>query len=69
MKLENYGRYGLHVIQYPSGKFGYVGNVPSILCVEKKMPNKLPCKVSMCFDTEQEAINHFEKIKHLLCLD
>lgn len=31
MKIQNLGTYGLHVIQFPSGKFGYVGSIPSEL--------------------------------------
>lgn len=25
---------GLHVIQYPSGRWGYVGDIPTALCTE-----------------------------------
>lgn len=31
MKIQNLGTFGLHVIQFPSGKFGYVGSIPSEL--------------------------------------
>ena len=27
-KLADFGRFGLHVIRFPSGIFGYVGTVP-----------------------------------------
>lgn len=66
MKIASFGKYGLHTIQYPSGRFGYVGTVPEILCIEKKPVNKLPYTVSMSFDTEEEAIMHFESVKHLI---
>lgn len=29
--LQMFSRFGLHVTQYPSGKWGYVGNVPANL--------------------------------------
>lgn len=28
IKLADFGRFGLHVIRFPSGIFGYVGTVP-----------------------------------------
>lgn len=29
-----FGNLGLHVIQFPSGRFGYVGSIPTILGTE-----------------------------------
>jgi hypothetical protein len=29
-----FGKLGLHVIKFPSGKFGYVGSIPTILGTE-----------------------------------
>ena len=29
-----FGKLGLHVMQFPSGRWGYVGNVPGVLCAE-----------------------------------
>ena len=62
---------GLHVIQYPSGRFGYVGSVPASCCnrVQANRSAVLGCRavregeelveyVPMAFDTQQEAIDH-----------
>ncbi len=64
-KLLSIGAYGLHVIKYPSGRYGFVGCVPEILCDEKKDKNGLPITPSKVFDTENEAIEYFESKKHL----
>jgi hypothetical protein len=62
---------GLHVIQFPSGKFGYVGSIPVSCCRRLKADTSavLGCRAiregdelveyrSMIFETEQEAIDH-----------
>lgn len=30
-KLASFGSYGLHIIQFPSGRYGFVGTVPEVL--------------------------------------
>lgn len=47
--LLRIGRYGLHVIRFPSGRYGFVGTIPTVLCCgpDEKLP---------VFDTEEAAI-------------
>ena len=47
--IEPCGQYGLHVIDFPSGRFGYVGSVPYRLAVNGVLPT---------FATRQEAMEH-----------
>ena len=61
----------LHVIQYPSGRFGYVGSVPADCCRRMKADRsavlggravregeELVEYRSMAFETQKEAIDH-----------
>ncbi len=66
MKLLSIGTYGLHTIKCPNGKFSYVGTVPAILTKEVKKPGRIPYNQCLVFDTEIEAINYFNSIKHLI---
>jgi hypothetical protein len=66
MKLATFGTYGLHTIQYPSKRWGYVGTIPEILCIEKKGSFNVPYMDSRTFDTEEEAIKYYEDHKHLI---
>jgi len=65
-KLENYGRYGLNVIKYPSGRFGFVGTLPEMLTEERTQKNGLKYNCSKVFNTENEAILYFESIKNTI---
>lgn len=62
---------GLHVIQFPSGKFGFVGSIPTVICLSRKptasdimggrvMKDGL-VYYSPSFDTRQQAIDHAKK--------
>ena len=62
-KLASYGTYGLHTIQYPSKKWGYVGTIPEVLCVQKIGSFNVPYLDSRVFETEEEAIRFFEENK------
>lgn len=55
MQIRTFGKYGLHTIQYPSKRWGYVGTVPIELCNERDglFGKEYPSKV---FNTEAEAI-------------
>lgn len=66
LKIANYGAYGLHIIKFPSGKFGFVGSVPEILLNERRNKLGLPYKVSKLFDTLSDANKYFEDNKHLI---
>lgn len=59
-KLASFGNYGLHVIQYPSGRWGYVGTIPEALCIEKNTIYG-PTMNSRVFDTMQEAIDFYNQ--------
>jgi len=62
---------GLHVIQFPSGRFGYVGSIP-LSCCRRLIADTsavMGCRAireggelveyrTMTFDTEQEALDH-----------
>lgn len=62
MKLASYGSYGLHTIKYPSGRYGYVGTLPLLLC--KEVQTKFGKEHnSMVFDTEQQAIDYFNAVR------
>lgn len=50
-KLLDIGTYGLHVIQFPSGRYGFVGSIPVSLVDEST--GRCPS-----FETEQEAIDY-----------
>lgn len=65
MKLANYGSYGLHTIKFPSGKYGYAGTLPILLCKEVKTMFGQQHN-SMVFDTEQDAINYFNSVKGII---
>lgn len=67
MKLLSIGNYGLHTIQYPSNRWGFVGSIPEVLCIEKSGMFG-PYLDSPVFETEDEAIKYFEERKHLLAL-
>lgn len=30
--MQKLGNFGLHLIDYPSGRYGWVGSVPAVLC-------------------------------------
>jgi hypothetical protein len=60
------GRYGLHIIQYPSKRWGFVGTIPAILCVEKKGSFGEPYYASPSFETKEDAMKYFEEKKHLI---
>jgi len=62
---------GLHVIQFPSGRFGYVGSIPVDCCRRLEADrsailggrairegDELVEYRTMTFDTEQEALDH-----------
>ena len=64
---------GLHVIRFPSGRYGYVGSIPVTCC--RRLPadkgaimggrsvregDELVEYRTMTFDTEQEAIDYAE---------
>ena len=62
---------GLHVIQFPSGRFGYVGSVPASCCKRVKANRSaiMGCRAvredgemveyrPMSFETQKEAIDH-----------
>jgi hypothetical protein len=66
MKLLSIGKYGLHTIQYPSKRWGYVGTIPEVLCIDKKDHWGMLRKDSPVFETEAEAIQYFEERKHLI---
>lgn len=65
-------RFGLHIIQYPSGKFGFVGSVPETLgfyTEDIKQADVLSGRVKEIggvrkalrfpsFDTKQDAVNY-----------
>lgn len=65
-KIASFGAYGLHIIQFPSGKFGYVGTVPVILLKECKNNLGLPYHSSLTFETFEAANQYFEDNKHLI---
>ena len=66
------GSLGLHVIKFPSGRFGYVGSIPVDCCRELPADTAaiMGCRTrrnaagelgeyrTLTFDTEQEAIDH-----------
>lgn len=65
------GKIGLHVIQFPSGRFGYVGSVPASCCkrIQADRSAILGCRAiregdelveyrTMVFETQKEAISH-----------
>jgi len=66
VKLNSYGTYAMHVIQYPSGKFGYVGSLPEIFTAERTQMSGLKYNASLVFDTEAEAIQFYNDNKHLV---
>ena len=45
----------LAIIQYPSGRFGFVGSVPAALCVEKKYHLGGTIMASKVYNTREEA--------------
>lgn len=62
---------GLHVIEFPSGRFGYVGSIPVSCCRRLiadssavfggravREGDELVEYRTMTFDTEQEALDH-----------
>lgn len=57
----------LSIIEYPTGKYGYVGSVPIELC--EKIPPR-PCNrdgyASLIFDTEIEAKDFAREKGYLL---
>lgn len=55
-KLASYGTYGLHIIEFPSGRFGFVGTVPEVLI--KDAPRS--------WATAEEAETFFNAKKHLI---
>jgi len=63
--LFKIGNYGLHLIQYPSGRWGFVGSIPEVLCIEKQTKFG-PQMDSPVFETEAEGLAYFESKKHLL---
>ena len=65
-KIGSFGSHGLYVMQFPSGKYGYVGTVPEILTEVRIQKNNLPYNGSVVFDTESDAIQYFENVKHLI---
>lgn len=61
-QLASYGRYGLHTLQYPSGKWGFVGTIPAQMCIEKITKTGLKYMDTPSFDTEQLAIDYHTEI-------
>lgn len=71
-----FGNLGLHVIKFPSGKFGFVGRIPVTCCRElpadrnaimgqravKNARGELVEYRTMVFDTEQAARYHAAKV-------
>ncbi len=33
-KIGSYGTFGLHIIQFPSGRYGFVGTIPAELVID-----------------------------------
>lgn len=64
--IAGFGNLGLHVIQYPSGRFGFVGSIPFELCETRKptIEDVMGLRVqddglvyhSPVFSTQKEAI-------------
>ena len=53
------GKFEPTVIRYPSGKYGIAGRVPESLTVASG--GLYPCRVSVVFETEQEALEALRK--------
>lgn len=56
--LAKYGKYGLHIIPTPNGRWHYVGTIPIELCVKKKGLFGEDYK-SPVFDTKEDGIAYF----------
>lgn len=65
------GKLGLHVIKFPSGKYGYVGSIPVDCCRRLKADRSaiMGCRAvregeelveyrTMVFETQKEALDH-----------
>lgn len=33
-QIASYGTFGLHIIQFPSGRYGFVGTIPAELVID-----------------------------------
>jgi hypothetical protein len=53
--INNKAKYQLSIIQYPSGRFGFVGSVPADLCEEKPYHLGGTCMKSKVYETKEAA--------------
>lgn len=65
-KLNSYGTYAMHTIQYPSGRWGYIGTIPEMFTEVKTQKNGLKYNASLTFDTEYQALQFYYNNKHLV---
>ena len=59
-----FGNFGVHIIQYPSGRFGFVGSLPSCLGVPAtSFADAMAGRTVQfpSFDTRKDAIDHAAK--------
>jgi hypothetical protein len=61
--LANYGRYGLHILKCPSGKYAFFGTIPIELCIEKTDRFGQITYTSPLFNSYEEGKQYFDTNK------